>query len=63
LCITGETTKERIKGIETQSKCYFLNIKPSRFSPQLELTEEQAKKIKLGFFELELSENEQSLSN
>lgn len=63
LCFTGKTTKERIKGIEIGSLCYFWKKWPQRFDPQLILTEEQLKKITQGPFIVEISENDYSVSN
>jgi hypothetical protein len=63
LCCTGETTKERIKGNVSAAKCYFFHIKPQKFNSQFQITEEQAQRIKGNFIEIEISDNEQSLSN
>ncbi|OMJ94832.1 hypothetical protein SteCoe_1851 [Stentor coeruleus] len=63
LCFTGETTKERIKGEDIGSHCYFCKKKPKKFDPQQILTEEQFKKIVEGPVFIEMSDNENSVSN
>ncbi|OMJ74390.1 hypothetical protein SteCoe_26683 [Stentor coeruleus] len=63
LCFTGETTKERIKGEDIGSLCYFCKKKPMKFDPQQALTEEQFKRIIEGPVVIEMSENENSVSN
>ena len=63
MCFTGETTKERIMGKESTEKCYFLRISKQKFNLRYEINEEQVKKIQNGGIEIELSENEPSISN
>ena len=67
-CLTGETTKERIKGIDTSSKCFYFTRKKQKFNLRYKLTEEQARKIEMGpnevgLADVEISEIEQSISN
>ena len=63
LCFTGETTKERIKGGESNEKCYFIRRKPTKFNLFYELTEDQIKRIQTVGIELDIiSESEASVS-
>jgi len=50
-------------GKESTEKCYFLRISKQKFNLRYEINEEQVKKIQNGGIEIELSENEPSISN
>ncbi|CAG9330300.1 unnamed protein product [Blepharisma stoltei] len=60
LCLTGETTKERIRGNKGSKKCMFWRNKKSRFNLRALLSSEQAKHLSPNSIEIEMSKSDSS---